>query len=138
MLETILNHLHNYFITKNGVHRGAFRIVSGALECDCIAENQYFIIRGSVFNDGLYKRGDEVLIDEEFDGEVWALAIPRAVVELSEKIEAWCADNPVTDKVSESFGGYSYTKGGAGTQSADIGGWQTAFRKELNVWKKVS
>ena len=137
MLETILEHLHNWFTVK--IHSGTFRIVSGVLECDFIAENQYYRVKGSIFNDGLYKRGvdDKRMTDELFLGEVWALAIPKKVVSLSEKIANWCENNPVTDKVSESFGGYSYTKVGSGTQSAETGGWQVAFRKELNAWKKV-
>lgn len=140
MLETILAHLHNWFPARDGVRCGAFRIVSGALEDVALKPGQYYRIKGSIFNDGLHRMGDEkdVLTDENFIGEVWALAIPKAVINLSEKIAKWEAENPVTDKVSESFGGYSYSRGGAGTQSADTGGWQTAFRKELNQWKKVS
>ena len=135
MLETILEHLHNWFIAE--VHSGTFRIVSGVLEGDFIAENQYYRVKGSIFNDGLYQRGvnDNKLTDELFIGEVWTLAIPKRVVNLSEKIEKWCENNPESDKVSESFGGYSYSKGG--TQNTETGGWQVAFRKELNAWKKV-
>lgn len=140
MLETILNYLHNYFPTPHmSARSGAFEIVSGSLELDFVQPGQYFRIQGSVFNDGLHKKGDgEQLTDERFIGVVTPLAIPKAVIELSARIEEWCAKNPHTDKVSESFGGYSYSKGGAGTQSADVGGWQTAFGKELSVWKKVS
>lgn len=139
MLETILEHLHNWFPVKDGVKRGTFKVVSGVLDADFIAENQYYRIKGSIFNDGLYKRGvdDQKLTDESFMGEVWALAVPKRVVALSEKIAAWRETNPETDKASESFGGYSYTKAGAGTQNATAGGWQTAFAKELNLWKKV-
>lgn len=138
MLETILEHLHNWFPVKDGVKRGTFKVVSGVLEADFIAENQYYRIKGSIFNDGLYQRGNnDTLTDESFIGEVWALAIPRRLITLADKIKAWRDANPETDKVSESFGGYSYSKGGSGTQNADVGGWQTAFGKELSVWKKV-
>lgn len=138
MLETILEHLHNWFPVKDGVKRGTFKVVSGVLEADFIAENQYYRIKGSIFNDGLYQRGNnDTLTDESFIGEVWALAIPKRLITLAEKIKAWRDANPETDKVSESFGGYSYSKGGTGTQNANVGGWQTAFAKELSVWKKV-
>ena len=137
MLEAILEHLHNWFPAE--VRRGTFRIASGVLEGDFIAENQYYRVKGSIFNDGLYQRkeGADALVDEVFMGEVWALAIPKRLLTLSEKIKKWCESNPESDKTSESFGGYSYSKGGAGTQNAETGGWQVAFRKELNLWKKV-
>lgn len=137
MLETVLNHLHNWFPIVGAARAGTFVIVSGTLPLSHVAEGQYYKIEGSVFNDGLHKRGEEKLADETFVGRVIPLAVPKAVVSLAEKIGKWAEENPNTDKVSESFGGYSYSRGGAGTQSADTGGWQTAFRKELNVWKKV-
>lgn len=139
MLETVLNHLHNWFPVEGVARAGTFIIVSGKIKLDHVLEGQYYKIEGSVFNNGLHKYGDakDELTDETFTGRVIPLAIPKAVIKLSEKIATWAEENPVTDKVSESFGGYSYSKGGAGTQNADIGGWQTAFRKELNQWKKV-
>lgn len=139
MLETVLNHLHNWFPVKGAARAGTFIIVSGRLALPHVLEGQYYKIEGSVFNDGLHKYGDtaDKLIDETFSGRVIPLAVPRAVVNLADKIKTWTAENPVTDKVSESFGGYSYQKAGSGTQNADVGGWQAAFRKELSPWKKV-
>lgn len=137
MLETVLNYLHNWFEIRGAMRADTFSIVSGILPLDFVADGQYYRIKGSVFNDGLHKHGEESLTDETFAGEVYPLAIPKAVIALCEKIAKWCEDNPHTDKVSESFGGYSYSKGGTGTQNADVGGWQTAFGKELNAWKKV-
>lgn len=136
MLEAMLTHLHNWFPAKDGKHAGAFVIASGMLSPDVgLVSGQYYRIRGSVFNDGLHCAGDgEALTDEEFDGEVWALAIPKAVQELSEEIAAWRESNPETDKTSESFGGYSYSRG----QSAygGVGGWQAAFASRLNAWRR--
>lgn len=139
MLETVLNHIHNWFPVTGAARAGTFIIVSGTLTLSNVLDGQYYKIEGSIFNDGLHKYGDteDKLTDETFAGRIIPLAIPKAVIKLSETIKTWAEQNPVTDKVSESFGGYSYSKGGAGTQSADIGGWQTAFRKELNQWKKV-
>lgn len=139
MLETVLNHLHNWFPVAGAARAGTFIIVSGKITLPYVLEGQYYKIEGSIFNDGLHKYGDteDKLIDETFSGQVIPLAIPRAVVNLAEKIKTWTVENPVTDKVAESFGGYSYQKAGSGSQNADVGGWQTAFRKELNQWKKV-
>lgn len=137
MLETILNHMHNWFPSEK--RRGAFEIVSGALGADFIREGQYYRIIGSVFNDGLHRMGDidDTLTDEAFDGEVWALAVPKIVVSLAERIREYREKNPESDKLSESFGGYSYSRGTDGNGQA-AGGWQAAFRSELNAWKRVS
>lgn len=135
MLETILNHLHNWFEVRGAMLSGEFRVVSGALDLDCLAVGQYYRVEGSVFNDGLHQRGVDELMDETFCGRIWPLAIPRAVIELSEEIAAWCEANPPTDFVSESFGGYTYSRG-SGANSG-TGGWQSAFAKRLSVWKKV-
>ena len=135
MLEAVLTHLHNWFPAKNGKHAGAFTIASGVLSPDIgLVPGQYYRIRGSTFNDGLHYVGESALTDEAFDGEVWALAIPRAVQELSGEIAAWVEKNPETDKVSESFGGYSSSR--AQNASGGVGGWQAAFAGRLNAWRR--
>ena len=127
MLEAMLTHLHNWFPAKDGKHAGAFVIASGVLSPDIgLVSGQYYRIRGSVFNDGLHRiDGGEALTDEAFTGEVWALAIPKA---------AWRESNPETDKTSESFGGYSYSRGQSA--SGGVGGWQAAFASRLNAWRR--
>ena len=135
MLEAVLTHLHNWFPAKNGKHAGAFVIASGALSPDIgLMPGQYYRIRGSTFNDGLHYVGESALTDEAFEGEVWALAIPRAVQELAGEVAAWVEKNPETDKVSESFGGYSYSR--AQNASGGVGGWQAAFAGRLNAWRR--
>ena len=136
MLEAMLTHLHNWFPVRNGKHAGSFVIASGVLSPDVgLVPGQYYRIRGSVFNDGLHRvDGVEALTDEEFTGEVWALAIPKAVQELAEEIAAWRESNPETDKTSESFGGYSYSRGQ--NASGGVGGWQAAFAGRLNAWRR--
>ena len=139
MLEEMLTHLHNWFPAKNGKHAGAFVIASGMISPDIgLIPGQYFRIRGSVFNDGLHMAGntDDILTDEAFDGEIWALAIPNAVQALSDEIAAWRESNPETDKTSESFGGYSYSR--AQSASGGVGGWQAAFAIRLNAWRRPS
>lgn len=139
MLEAVLNHLHNWFPVHGAARTGAHEIVSGELMADYLKPGQYFRIEGSVFNDGLHRwpcSEVDCLVDEAFDGTVTPLAVPKAVIELAEKIGEYCEKNPATDKVSESFGGYSYSRGTDGNGAAS-GGWTLAFRKELNCWKKV-
>ena len=142
MLEQILDYIHNYFVKE--VTKGTFTISSGSVEVSLLQENQYFKIVGSVFNDGIHRYPANDLIDETFTGEIWALAIPQAVITLSSDIEQYVAkygevlDSPYQ---SESYGGYSYTKkSGSGSQSGGGGGaaWADAFRSRLNHWRKIS
>lgn len=134
MLEAVLAHIHNWFPVKNGRHAGAFSIASGALDVDFLASGQFYRVRGSVFNDGLHRFGEEgtALHDETFDGEVWALSVPPAVVSLANEIAEYNIKNPASDKTSESFGGYSYTRGGASSSGgASSGGWTFAYASRL-------
>lgn len=141
MLEAVLTHLKNWFVVPCGVHEGIYMIENSSLDLPFLQNGQYYRICGSVFNDGLHKYGDteDILQNETFAGTVWALAIPKAVVDLSAKIEEWQNKNGeavASPFTSESFGGYSYTKatdpnsGGAVT-------WETAFRSQLNPWRKL-
>lgn len=142
MLEAVLKETKNWFIVPDGVHTGTFAIEDGSITLPFLRDGQYFRICGSVFSDGLHQYGPamEYLPDETFDGAVWALAIPKAVVELAGEIAAWqekygaVIDSPYT---SESFGGYSYSKAGGAGDSAGSGGWQAAFRARMNPYRKL-
>lgn len=139
MLEQVLRHLNNWFLVD--IHGGEFAVENGSITLPFLQTNQYFRVCGSVFNDGLHLYPAVDLTDEVFTGTVWALAVPKAVVTLSEDIAAWQEKNGETvlsPYTSESFGGYSYTKasGGTGGTSA-ITGWQDAFRGRLNDWRKL-
>lgn len=135
MLEEILVHLHNWFVVPDGIHTGVFSIKGGSIALPFLVSGQYFRIVGSVLNDGLYTYPAEGLKDEEFEGAVWALAIPPALVKLSGEIQTWAEKNPVTPYTSESFGGYSYSKAsGANGQPMT---WQDAFRARLNPYRKI-
>ena len=139
MLENVLAHLKNWFLVPDGVHGGTFTIENGALELPFLQDGQYYRICGSVFNDGLHKYGEWDLQDETFTGTVWALAIPKAVFELAEKIEQWEEKNGEASRSpynSESFGGYSYSKAKDTETGGDVT-WQAAFRVELNQWRKA-
>ena len=133
MLETVLTHLHNWFPLKDGKCRGVFAVLDGEIEAGFLAEGQYYRIRGSAFSDGLHRYGEGGLREEVFDGEVWALGVPEAVVRMAEEIAAWREENPESDKVSESFGGYSYTRG---TTAGAGGGWQGVFAARLAPYRR--
>lgn len=136
MLAEVLAHLHNWFTVADGIHEGEYIISDGGLVLPFLSTGQYYRVVGSVFNDGVHKYGD-ALTDETFTGEVWALAIPQTVISLVEDIKTWqekCGGEAASPYVSESFGGYSYTKGTAASGGVS---WQTAFRGRLNTWRKA-
>ena len=138
MLEQVLRHLNNWFLVE--IHEGTFTVENGSITLPFLLTNQYFRICGSVFNDGLHRYPAVDLTDETFTGTVWALAVPKAVVTLSEDIAAWQEKNGeavASPYQSESFGGYSYTKRSAGNDSGTLNGWQDAFRGRLNDWRKL-
>ena len=138
MLEQVLRHLNNWFLVE--IHEGTFTVENGGITLPFLLTNQYFRIVGSVFNDGLHQYPATDLTDETFTGTVWALAVPKAVVTLSEDIAAWEGKNGeavASPYQSESFGGYSYTKRSAGNDSGTLNGWQDAFRGRLNDWRKL-
>ena len=139
MLEQVLMHLKNWFLVPGGIHEGTYTIEDGGITLPFLANGQYFRIYGSVFNDGLHQYPASDLKAETFEGNVWALAVPQAVIELASEIEAWQKKNgdaSVSPYQSESFGGYSYSKA---TDSASGGAvtWKSAFRSRLNAWRKL-
>jgi hypothetical protein len=109
---------------------------------------QFYRIVGSTFNDGVHKysanhRGSEdseTLTDEEFEGAIWEMFVPKEVVDLSAEIEDWISKN--ADAInspyqSESFGGYSYTKAIASTGKLSTD-WQSHFAGKLNRWRRLT
>ena len=139
MLEQVLMNIRNWFTVDGGIHSGTFTIKDGGITLPFLADGQYFRICGSVFNDGLHQYNVLDLIDETFTGTIWALAIPKAVIELADEIGKWqekngeAASSPFS---SESFGGYSYSK----STDAETGGavtWQSAFKQQLSAWRKI-
>lgn len=139
MLEQVLMNIRNWFTVDGGIHSGTFTIKGGGITLPFLANGQYFRIIGSVFNDGLHQYPATDLVNEEFSGAIWALAIPKAVIELADEIQKWQGENgeaSTSPYQSESFGGYSYSK----ATDAETGGavtWQSAFKKQLSAWRKI-
>lgn len=140
MLEQILDYIHNYFVKD--VHSGIFKVSDRSLQVEFLQEGQYFKVVGSVFNDGIHKYPDDTLVDEVFTGTVIAMAVPPSVIALSLEIEDWMdkygsvANSPYQ---SESFGGYSYTKGSIsnGNGGSNMADWRSVFGSRLNHWRKI-
>lgn len=142
MLEQVLSYIHNYFIKE--IHAGMYSIQDGRIELNFLQANQYFKIVGSVFNDGIYQYNELLeLNDEVFEGAIWALAIPPAVISICDEIAEWqqrygeITDSPYS---SESFGGYSYSKptdAGSSKGGSNTPSWRNVFGSRLNQWRKI-
>lgn len=140
MLEQILHFIHNYF--EREIIKGTFVVSSGSIDLPFLQEGQYFRIVGSVFNDGIHSYPTSNLTDERFEGEIWVMAVPPAVIALTSEIEEWCTTNGGDSSpfISESFGGYSYSKGTASSANGATVpiGWREVFAPQLNQWRKIA
>jgi len=145
MLTELCQELRNWFERKKFF--GTFTIENGQIDLPdgSLQSGQYFRIVGSVFNDGVHKydpESESQLVDEVFEGAIWSMGVPPAVVDLSERISEWVTkygDSVSSPYSSESFGGYSYTKAnsGQGNAASSSPTWQSTFASELNRWRKI-
>ena len=136
MLTEICAEIRNYFEVPNGRRFGKFEISGGSImPLDFLQEGQYFRIVGSVFNDGVYQYPATSLTDEVFEGAVWAMRLPPAVIALAAEIDGFNKSDAGKPSAftSESFGGYSYSK--ATDSNGKPIGWKQAFADRLREWR---
>lgn len=151
LLEEICQHIRNWFcdFRRGDVTSGVFIIQDGVITgagrtaTPTIDEGTYFRIIGSRKNDGVYIAGTDIPTDETFNGQVWIMHPTAAFLACVNEIAAWQAKNGGVDSenmspyTSESFGGYSYSKGGGGSQGGTATTWQGQFASRLNAWRKI-
>jgi hypothetical protein len=154
VISEICAELRNYFLRdyvnpERYMHYGRFVIANGEMQnLPFLQKGQFYRIVGSTFNDGVHKYGAiprstedyETLTDEEFEGAIWEMFVPKEVVDLSAEIQDWISKNADTINSpyqSESFGGYSYTKAVAGTGRVSTD-WQSHFAAKLNRWRRLT
>lgn len=150
MLTEVCHEVNNYF-RRESLHK-TFSVESGSLiglPDDFLQINQFVLIEGSIFNDGVHKylaTGMNLRDERDFSGNVTALAIPQEFQDLVAEISAWQDKYGGTDSAalspfsSESFGGYSYSKSSGGSSSdgsADGANWKTIFASKLTKWRRV-
>ena len=137
MITQICQSLRNWFDIER--HFGTLTIKDGSIAPSAFLQaGQYYRVIGSVINDGVHKfRTDTITDQKPFDGAVWAMAVPPDFLEVVEEIEAYCESDAgkTSPYVSESFGGYSYTK--ATTTDGSPVGWKQAFASRLSAWRKL-
>lgn len=135
MLFEILKHIRNFFPDIRNQKEAKFEISNNSINPSfSILSGQYFLIEGSALNDGVHQLGD-TLEDETFYGTITPLKIPKEFLKLVDEIEAFTAKNEASPYQSESFGGYSYSKGT--TSTGKQFSWQNAFGTRLNAWRKI-
>ena len=143
MMTELCQELHNWFDNYQPKYYGTFTINNGAITSEdaevSLQNGQYFRVIGSVFNDGVHEYPDAEMTDETFTGTIWAMAVPPAVIALAEELKDWMqkyGNASLSPYQSESFGGYSYSKGttNSGNTSAN---WQAVYRSRLNHWRKL-
>ena len=144
-LTEVCANIKNYFLRD--IYQGTFTLSSGTVPLDSLLPGQYFRIVGSVLNDGVFQNTAADLANlrtETFTGEIWSMAVPRDFEELCEQITAWRTKNEALDSAnmspfsSESFGGYSYSKGSSGSSGANGATWEDQFRQRLNTYRRIS
>lgn len=142
ILSEVCEYLNNYFWQKKIT--GAFTIEEGSIQIPALKEGQYFRIIGSTFNDGVHLYPATDLTDEEFEGAIWAMAVPSTVIAIASDIKEWQtlyggADSSAMSPFnSESFGGYSYSKSGSGNEnSGSNASWQDVFGGRLNKYRRL-
>ena len=139
-LEGLCRHLRNWFFVENGEHADTFTVDGGSISLPFLRDGQYFVIVGSLFNDGVHKYPAIGLTDETFNGTIYEMAVPRDVISLLDDITAWetkyreASESPYE---SESFGGYTYTKSSNKGGASGSASWKGIFRDRLNAWRKL-
>ena len=143
MLTELCEYLNNYFWRQKSNVKIA--IVDGTFTLSTLKEGQYFRILGSLFNDGVHQYPATDLTDEEFEGQIWSMAVPKTVVDLASEIEAWQTkygnvnSEAMSPFTSESFGNYSYSKSSSQSGNGTIisNSWQNTFASRLNKWRRL-
>lgn len=141
MLGAVLASVNNRFAGEPV--RGRWSVSGGELnpasgQALPLADGQWCDVAGSALNDGLHQAGAGGLSDEEFEGTVTPLRVPRELLDIVSEIEAWQAAQGAAagQYASESFGGYSYSRATDPATGLPMT-WEAAFRSRLNKWRKL-
>lgn len=148
MLTEICAEIKNYFSYEHDKKIGDFAIIDGRIAPSIDLPTDYIRIVGSHKNDGVHKLSDNDLIDEpKFHGAVWIMSPPRDFLALVDEIKSWQDSNGRVDSAnmspfqSESFGGYSYSKGSGGSSesgSSSVPTWQSQYASRLKIYRRIT
>ena len=148
MLTEICAEIKNYFSYECDRHIGDFAIIDGHVTPSFDIPTDYIRIVGSHLNDGVHKVSDNDLVDEgKFHGAIWVMSPPKDFLALADEIKSWQDANGRADSTamspfqSESFGGYSYSKGSGSSSSASgassVPTWQSQYASRLEIYRRI-
>lgn len=148
MLTEICAEIKNYFSYECDRHIGDFAIIDGHVTPSFDIPTDYIRIVGSHLNDGVHKVSDNDLVDEgKFHGAIWVMSPPKDFLALADEIKSWQDANGRADSTamspfqSESFGGYSYSKGSGSSSSASgassVPTWQSQYASRLKIYRRI-
>ena len=128
----VMRHVNNYF-EREAMHADFVAGDDGHVTPR--PDAPYIAVYGSKHHDGVYKTGTMPIGEHEaFTGIVWGLYPPKDFIELCEEIAVYCAKNPVSGMLSESFGAYTYTR--ASGKNGPLT-WQEAFADRLRPYRRM-
>lgn len=148
MLSEICAEIKNYFVYENDKHIGDWTIKDGVITPSIDFPTDYIRIVGSRLNDGVHKLSDEndTLNDESFHGAIWIMSPPNHFLALVDEIKSWQEINGSVNSQnmspfqSESFGGYSYSKGSTNSNSSgasSVPTWQSQYASRLKLYRRI-
>lgn len=152
MMEQVCTYINNHFTHRKGEpiaeKEGTVVIENGELTTvdnspvDILQPGNYFLIRGSDFNDGIHVYPDFDLIDETFTGTIYKMCPPPDFLRVVHDIEIW--QDKYGERVQSPFqsedviGVYSYQLKSSGmTVGQTLATWQNTFGDQLKQWRKL-
>ncbi len=150
-MDELCGYVRNYFLRDyvdpaKYIHKGTWTIANGSIQdLPFLIPGQYYRITGSALNNGVYKYregGAPSMPSEVFEGEIWAMYVPVDFVALVNEINTWLESNTTAlngPYQSESFGGYSYSKGShIRADGTEFAPWQAKFASRLSRYRRLS
>jgi len=147
MLSEICAEIKNYFSYEEDKYVGDFKIEGGVIAPHIDFPTDYIRIVGSRLNNGVHKVSEMRLQDETFHGAIWVMSPPADFLTLVSEIESWQEANGKADSAnmspfqSESFGGYSYSKGSTNSNSqtgvSSVPTWQSQYASRLKIYRRI-
>ena len=138
-LYELLMYLRNFFTGDKWEFFGE-EITDKRLPLPVLENGDYYLIEGSRRNNGIHVYGNSDLRNETYTGIVTEVCVPPEVLAILEEINTWQEKNAEAVQSpyqSESFGGYSYTKGSSSSGSGESTSWKTVFAPRLRIWRKI-
>lgn len=147
MIGDICAEIKNYFVYEDDRHIGDWVIENGEISPVLEFPTEYIRIQGSRLNDGVHKVSEMTLTDEAFHGAICIMSPPSSFLSLCDDIAQWqdkygdVNSESMSPFSSESFGGYSYSRGSvSGTAAASgqsVPAWQNVFAKRLQRYRRI-